>query len=478
MFTNNIAAVHLGIFAVSRNNFLPLLSLDALEQVKRVLKLEDDVIIYFGKTLIDSENAVKRALAEAEKNHCNAAVILLGNFGAEGPETIFAKKFNGPVMYAGIAEDAQTSLYNGRRDTYCGMLNCSYNLNLRNCHAYIPPKPIGTAEEVAEMVEIFIPIARSVLSLRQLKIIVFGSRPNDFFACNAPILGLYNMGIEIEDNSEMDLFLAYQAHEYDSRIAEVVTSMERELGHPKYPDLLPKMAQYELTLLDWAQEHKGICEYVAFANKCWPAFREVFHFLPCYVHSRLAARGIPVGCETDVYGALSQYAAMCLSGSPSALLDINNAPPKDMAEQLCKTVPGAQRSDFFIGFHCGNTAMPLMEHAALRYKFDRKNPDAPETGTEASRGTLEGRMRDGEITFFRMHADKAGSMISYVQEGSILPVELHTYGCYGTFHVAGMQEFYRNVLIEHAFPHHCAVAYGRYKEQFLALCQFFNIKNM
>ena len=51
--------------------------------------------------------------------------------------------------------------------------------------------------------------------------------------------------------------------------------MADELGVEgnQYPDLLPRMAQYELTLLDWAEQNKGARKYVAFADKCWPAFR-------------------------------------------------------------------------------------------------------------------------------------------------------------------------------------------------------------
>lgn len=64
--------------------------------------------------------------------------------------------------------------------------------------------------------------------------------------------------------------------------------------------------QFELTLLDWAEAHKGARKYVAFADKCWPAFPEQFGFEPCFVNSRLASRGIPVACEVDIYGALSE----------------------------------------------------------------------------------------------------------------------------------------------------------------------------
>jgi hypothetical protein len=50
--------------------------------------------------------------------------------------------------------------------------------------------------------------------------------------------------------------------------------MAKEMGEGKYyyPDLSARMAQFELTLLDWAEQHKGARQYVAFADKCWPAF--------------------------------------------------------------------------------------------------------------------------------------------------------------------------------------------------------------
>ncbi len=51
------------------------------------------------------------------------------------------------------------NLTQGRGDAYCGMLNASYNLALRNIQAYIPEYPVGTAEECADMLDEFVPIA-------------------------------------------------------------------------------------------------------------------------------------------------------------------------------------------------------------------------------------------------------------------------------------------------------------------------------
>ena len=50
------------------------------------------------------------------------------------------------------------------------------------------------------MIHDFLPIARTVIGLSDLKIISFGPRPLNFLACNAPIQQLYNLGVEIEKN--------------------------------------------------------------------------------------------------------------------------------------------------------------------------------------------------------------------------------------------------------------------------------------
>ena len=58
--------------------------------------------------------------------------------------------------------------------------------------------------------------------------------------------------------------------------SRLVAEMEAELGEGnKKPEVLPKLAQYELTL-DWIEAHRGYRKYVAIAGKCWPAFQTVW----------------------------------------------------------------------------------------------------------------------------------------------------------------------------------------------------------
>ena len=80
---------------------------------------------------------------------------------------------------------------------------------MRHLKAYLPEYPVGTAQECADMIREFVPIARAIIGVKNLKIITFGPRPQDFFACNAPIKGLYELGVEVEENSELDPIYPY-----------------------------------------------------------------------------------------------------------------------------------------------------------------------------------------------------------------------------------------------------------------------------
>lgn len=458
---NNIPEVKLGIIAVSRDCFVISLSERRRKAVVQACAAKGTAV-YEAQTTVENENDMLKAVEEVKNAGCNALVVFLGNFGPETPETLIASNFCGPVMYAAAAEEHGNDLINGRGDAYCGMLNCSYNLGLRKFKAVIPEYPVGTAEDIAQMIEDFIPAARALIGLSSLKIITFGPRPQDFFACNAPIKPLYDLGVEIQENSELDLLVAYRAHANDPRIESIVQDMAKELGAGgnQYPDLLPRMAQFELTLLDWAEQNRGARKYVVFADKCWPAFPKEFGFEPCYVNSRLASRGIPVACEVDIYGALSEYIGTCVTGEPVTLLDINNSVPQDMYDAEIKGKYDYTLRDTFMGFHCGNTPLCRLKAGAVKFQLIQNRLLENGNTPDFTRGTLEGDIAPGKITFFRLQSAADATLHAYIAQGEVLPVATHSFGGIGIFAIPEMGRFYRHVLISKRYPHHGAVAFG------------------
>ena len=458
---NNMPKTKIGIVAVSRDCFPESLSVTRREALIKAYKEKYDPedIYECPVCIVESEIHMVQALEDIKKAGFDALVVYLGNFGPEISETLLAKHFDGPKMFVAAAEESGDNLLDGRGDAYCGMLNASYNLKLRNIKAYIPEYPVGTAEECADMIHEFLPIARTVKALSELKIISFGPRPLNFLACNAPIKPLYDLGIEIEENSELDLFEAFNQHEGDERIPAIIKEMEEELGAGnKKPEILSKLAQYELTLKDWIRDHKGYRKYVTIAGKCWPAFQTQFGFVPCYVNSRLAAQGIPVSCEVDIYGALSEFIGTVVSQDAVTLLDINNSVPADMYNEEIKDNYDYTQKDTFMGFHCGNTAKSKLSFCEMKYQkiMARTLPE------EVTQGTLEGDIAPGDITFFRLQSTADTKLRAYVAQGEILPVATRSFGSIGVFAIPEMGRFYRHVLIEKNFPHHGAVAFGHF----------------
>ena len=472
----NIPKVKLGIVAVSRDCFPIELSISRREAIVKAYGEG----IYNCPVTVENELDALKALEDVKAAGVNALVVFLGNFGPETPETLLCQKFDGPTMYVAAAE-GDGDLINGRGDAYCGVLNCSYNLGMRHLRAYIPEYPVGTAEECAEMIRQFVPIARAIIGVQNLKVITFGPRPQDFFACNAPIKGLYELGVEIEENSELDLLVSYKAHANDPRIPAVCDEMAAEMGEGKYyPDLLARMAQFELTLLDWAENHKGARKYVAFADKCWPAFPEQFGFEPCYVNSRLAARGIPVACEVDIYGALSEYIGACITGDAVTLLDINNSVPKYIYDEDVAGKFNYKLTDTFMGFHCGNTpSCKMCSDCAVKYQLIQHRLLEP-AGSEPdfTRGTLEGDIAPGAITFYRLQCDSEGSLRAYIAQGEVLPVATRSFGGIGVFAIPEMGRFYRYVLIQKRYPHHGAVAFAHCGKALFEVLKYFGVADI
>ena len=471
---SNMPEVKLGVVAVSRDCFPESLSVSRRQNLMKAYteKYGTEGIYECPVCIVESEIHMVQALEDIKKAGCNALCVYLGNFGPEISETLLAKHFDGPKMFIAAAEESGDNLLDGRGDAYCGMLNASYNLQLRNIKAYIPEYPVGDAEECADMIHEFMPIARAVIGLQNLKIISFGPRPMNFLACNAPIKQLYNLGVEIEENSELDLFEAFNKHAGDERIPAIVKEMEVELGAGnKKPEILAKLAQYELTLKDWIEEHRGYCKYVTLTGKCWPAFQTQFGFVPCYVNSRLTAQGIPVSCEVDIYGTLSEFIGTVVSQDAVTLLDINNSVPSDMYNSDIKGKYNYTQKDTFMGFHCGNTASSKLSFCEMKYQkiMARTLPE------EVTQGTLEGDIKPGDITFYRLQSTADNKLRAYVAQGEVLPVATRSFGSIGVFAIPEMGRFYRHVLIEKGFPHHGAVAFGHYGKALFEVFKYIGV---
>ena len=248
-----------------------------------------------------------------------------------------------------------------------------------------------------------------------------------------------------------------------------------------YEDLNRRMAQFELTLLDWAEKHKGARKYVAFADKCWPAFPSQFGFEPCYVNSRLVSRGIPVSCEVDIYGALSEYIGLCVSADAVTLLDINNTVPAYIYDKDIKGKYDYKPHGYLHG-------LPLRQYprvqAVLQPCGEVSADSAPLAGACGQRARLHPRHPGSAIS---PPATSPSIACSATARACCAPTSLRVkcWMCPPSPLAASAfspsrkwDRFYRHVLVGKRYPHHGAVAFKHVGKALFEVFKFLGVKDI
>ena len=103
-------------------------------------------------------------------------------------------------------------------------------------------------------------------------------------------------------------------------------------------------------------------------------------------------------------------------------------------------------------------------------------PDLAEP--DITRGTLEGNIKAGDITFFRLQSTAGSDLDAYIAQGEVLDVDCESFGSIGTFFIPEMERFYRHVLIAKRFPHHGAVAFGHWGKALFEVFKYIGIADI
>ena len=69
----------------------------------------------------------------------------------------------------------------------------------------------------------------------------------------------------------------------------------------------------------------------------------------------------------------------------------------------------------------------------MSYQRIMKRSLEPDSEPNITRGTMEGDLVDGEITFYRLQGNARGKLTAYVAQGEVLPVATRSFGGIGIF---------------------------------------------
>ena len=251
-------------------------------------------------------------------------------------------------------------------------------------------------ERVQKEIRAVVEASRVRKALRSLKVAAIGQTPQGFGFGRALDAELMNtFGAELIAIEARELIRKAEAYS-DEECREFLNRTETcTAGFSNTP---------EKNRLDHARLYKAYSDFVraegigALASRCWPDFFTEFGTPVCAVLSLLNDEGVAAACEADVYGALSMWIGMQLSGNPVFFGD-----PVSLDE----------KENTVTFWHCGAAACSLARKdtgAVVGVHPNRKIGPAMDFGCEAF----------PDATVFRIGREPDGTFRFFIAEGEAL----------------------------------------------------------
>ncbi len=307
-------------------------------------------------------------------------------------------------------------------------------------------------EKVLSAVKAAVQAAKVKSAMRTLRLSAVGHTPQGFGFGRALDSELMNVfGVELESIEARELIDRAKGFT-DEECAEYLARSERATcGFDKTP---------EKNRLDHARLFKAYTDYIhshnigALASRCWPDFFTDFGTPVCAVLSLLNDEGVAAACEADVYGALSMWIGMQLSGESVFFGD-----PVALDE--------AESSITF--WHCGAAACSLARKdtgAAIGVHPNRKIGPAMDFGCEAFPAA----------TVFRIGREPDGSFRFFIAEGSVLDKPKQFTGTSIVVRTDLDSRMIVEESVREGFEPHFVVIKGRHGETLEALADFYGFE--
>ena len=377
-------------------------------------------------------------------------VICLPNFGDEIAiaELVNRAQLNVPILLQASNDEVDKVSVHERRDAFCGKLSVSNNFyqygvpftetTLHTCDVSSP--------EFKSDLERFSRVCRTVRGLRGARLGAIGARTGAFQTMRYSEKLLQASGITVVtvDLSEM-MGAAERISENDPTLLEKldrIKSYGTIAAHIK-PEQILRQAKWTLAVNRWIDENG--CD--ASAIQCWRSLQDNFGCATCLTMSMMGEELMPSACEVDIMGAVSMYALSLASGAPSAILDWNNNYGKETDKCVCT--------------HCGNYPKSFFGATPEIGELDVLGETI---GREKCFGAVKGKVRAGEMTYFRLSTDdRAGTIKCYLGEGEFTDDPFPMDGGIAVSKVENLRGLMR-FISQNGFEHHVAMVRGHHAD--------------
>ena len=407
--------------------------------INTVMLTEQDTNYGGIETYEDAKIAAE--LLKRHRDEIQGIVILLPNFGDEKAlsHAIRLSGLNVPVLVQAEDDELHKMGLATRRDSFCGKISLCNNFR-----QFSIPFTLTSQHTCALTSEIFkrdllsfIALCRVVYALKGCRVGAIGARPSGFNTVRYSEKLLERLGISVETIDLSEIFAGVRnLQDDDLRITEKLQLLKNNADTSAIPqDKLLTMAKLFVVISNWIIEN----DIDTTAIQCWTSLQNTLGINVCSIMSVMSGQLMPSACEVDIMGALSMYALSVASMKPASIADWNN----NFGDERDKCVM----------FHCGNYATEELHNPFM----STADIIGTTVGCENTCGAINGRMKSGPLTYFRLSTDDfEGKVKAYVGEGKFIDDELDTVGCRAVIQVQKLEELLAYIC-HNGFEHHVAM---------------------
>ena len=253
--------------------------------------------------LFDDAGRIKIA-EKFKKEKIDGLFLPHANFGTEYECARLAKELGVPVLLWGPRDERPDENGMRLRDSQCGLFATGKVLRrfrvpftyMNNCNLEDPEFERGIKD--------FLAVCNVVKVFKSTRILQIGPRPFDFWStmCNeGELLEKFNIQLSPIPLPELGDEIKKWKEE-KTEVSKVIAYCRENMICKIEDNLLENVAALKVAMKSLAEKYG--CN--AIAIQCWNALQDVIGIMPCAANALLNEEGIPVICETDIHGAVSQ----------------------------------------------------------------------------------------------------------------------------------------------------------------------------
>ena len=373
-----------------------------------------------------------------------------GNFGTEYECARLAKNLGVPVLLWGPRDERPEPDGMRLRDTQCGLFATGKVLRrfgvpftyMTNCRLTDPEFERGVND--------FLAVCNVVRTFRHIRILQIGPRPFDFWStmCNeGELLEKFNVQLAPVPIPELTAEMKRVNTEEADQVAAVIDYCRSRMNCLISEKLLGNVASLKVAMRNLADRYG--CQ--AIAIQCWNALQGEIGIMPCAANSLLNEEGLPVVCETDIHGAITQL----------------------MVEAAAMGKTRGMFSDWTVR-HPDNENGELLQHCGpWPVSVAKEKPSICVPVAFDYNGAVSAEAKHGQLTLARFDGDNgAYSLLLGNASGIDGP---YTKGTYLWVEVENLKRLEAKI-VEGPYIHHCVAIHGDVVPVLYEACKYIGVK--